>query len=69
MKTKNNPIVKLSVIQTLLLEIKQELGLIDWNTAQIDNGPLGEHLIALEQHIDNAIGRCSTTARAASFLQ
>ena len=55
-------------VQELLAEAQRVLGAVEWNTAQVDNGPLGEHLVALEKHIDNAIGRCSTVARAASKL-
>lgn len=65
----NDPIKRLAAVQALLAQTKTELTLIDWNTSQCDNGPLGEHLVALEQHIDNALGRCSTVARSASKLQ
>lgn len=64
--TKQNE--QLSKVQSLLVQAREALAVVEWNTAQVDNGPLGEHVNCLHAHIDNAIGRCSTVARVAEKL-
>ncbi len=58
----SNVYSKLVEAQNLLRQVKAALAAIEWSTAQVDDARLGEHLVALESHIDNAIGRCSTVA-------
>jgi len=60
---------QLKQVQSLLIQAREALAAVEWNTKQVEDGPLGEHLTALDTHIDNAIGRCSTVARAAGKLQ
>ncbi len=68
-KIKNTPERALLNVQNLLTQVRAELDTIDWNAKQVDDGPLGKHLVALEQHIDNAIGRCSAVATAARAIK
>lgn len=64
----HNATTQLSKVLDLLAQAQAALADIHWNSAQVGNAPLGEHLNALDQHLDNAVGRCSTVARAASKL-
>lgn len=65
----NAPRTHLCNVGRLLEQCKAEIAAIEWSDDQIDDARLGEHLIALEQHIDNAIGRNSTACYRANHRQ
>jgi len=57
----DSPIERLANVRRLLAQVRTELTIMDWATVQCDDGPIGEHLVALEQHIDHAISRIQLT--------
>jgi hypothetical protein len=53
-------IKQLTETSAKLQEIIQSLSEMEYSQPAMDSGDVGTHLIAVESHLDNAIGRIST---------
>jgi hypothetical protein len=56
-------IEKLGKINSALLALQDDLRAIEWSPECLADDGIGKHFVILQNHLDNAQGRCATLAQ------